>query len=611
MADNTLKGLIALISTHGNAEVRKAAVRVAGALKPSKEAALNQALLDTLDQEDASLSSLAVEALGECRAEEALPRLTQLVQAGGAEVEAAVRAIGHLGARGTKALGRVMQAAAPALRRRIAAALALAGTDSAVLATATSLLDEDPGVVEASAKSLAAEVPLLSGSQKRALTTHLLDMLSPSSDGRKSTDKTARTSLSPPSEAAMMRVLAALHAPEAEDVYWSRLDAHYPIALRSAALQALAALPAPATSVKLQKLLSCAAATDFQVVAPALMLLKKVPANRKNVKHWLDLLDAPDVAAHLVAVEKLREVDSAEVAQALLKQLQHPDKALRDNALAALQDSKSGREALFDALQEAETQDQAWNLARAQVQAAAGWSTGQRKTVFGQASKYQENDDRRADPLWFILREIDGPGLREQLEERALALRKKKNFAASLAYWRLLTRNPAVGPDLRFQLAATALKVSSKDTSVAARSRPGASSIQPAAAGCRIRSFQAGPLHEMARARRSVLPGISLRRATSARQGVWPASAGAGDRAKSQVGAGEKRQAKAQKRGAEAWVGRPSQAVRNVMDGLGRPSYGSDHLPTFKESRNFSLVGEWTISLGPAAINWIKYPSTK
>ena len=471
MADNTLKGLISLISTHANAEVRSAAVRVAGALKVSKEPALNQAACWKLSiRKTPACQGLAVEALGECRAEEALPRLAQLVEAGGAEVEVAVWAIGQLGARGTKALGRVMRSAlAAALRRRIAAALALAGTDSAVLATATSLLDEDPGVVEASAKSLAAEVPSLSTAQKRALTTHLLDMLTPGSDGRKTTDKTARISLPAPSEAAMMRVLAALHAPEAEEVYWSRLDGHYPVALRSAALQALAALPAPATSAKLQKLLTCAAATDFQVVAPALMLLKKVPANRKNVKHWLALLDAPDVAAHLVAVEKLREVDSAEVAKALLKQLQHPDKALRDNALAALSDLKTGREAMFDALLEAETPDQAWTLARAQVQAAGDWSGAQRKLVFGQACKAQEKDDRRADALWFILRETDGPGLREQLEERALAMRKKKSFAASLGYWRLLTRDPAVGPDLRFQLAATSLKLSSHDTSSAAR----------------------------------------------------------------------------------------------------------------------------------------------
>ena len=104
---------------------------------------------------------------------------------------------------------------------------------------------------------------------------------------------------------------------------------------------------------KLQKLLACAADRDFQVVAPALMLLQKVPATRKNVKHWLGLFEAPDVAAHLLAVEKVRDVDTAEVAKALLRQLHHPDRGLRDKALAALLQLKAGREALFDALLEA------------------------------------------------------------------------------------------------------------------------------------------------------------------------------------------------------------------------------------------------------------------
>jgi len=467
MPDQTLKNLTALITSTDNPEVRRAALRVAAALKPSKERSLNQALLGVLEEEDPGLRGLAVEALGEARAEEALPKLVELVHAGGAEVDAAVRAIGHRGSRGTKALVQVMHQAAPVLRRRIAAALALAGTESAVLATAESLLDEDPGVVEASAKSLAVEVPHLTAGQKRTLAEHLLEMLAPPKRSRKSNENAV--DLAPASEAAMLRILAALHAPQAEELYWARLDTHRPAALRSAALQALAALPSSVSDAKLQKLLGCAAATEFQVVAPALMLLKKVPASRKNVKHWLELFDAPDVAAHSLAVEKLREVDTDQVAEALLKQLRHPDKGLRDNALAALHELKAGRGALFAAMLEAATPDETWNLARGQAALAQKWSSAQRATVFARASKLHDADDRREDALWFILREADRAWLGSQLEARALALRKKKNFAASLAYWRLLTRDPAVGPQLRFELAATELKLSNHDATASVR----------------------------------------------------------------------------------------------------------------------------------------------
>jgi HEAT repeat protein len=483
MADATLKQLITLIASCETAEVRRAAVLVVGFLKATKETSLHQALLAVLDEEDAELRCLAVEALGKLRAEEALPRFVQLVEAAGAEVDAAVQALGHLGARGTKALGKVMAGAHPQLRRRIAAALALAGTASAVLATAEALLDEDPGVVEASARSLASEVPLLSPAQKHALAEHLLEMLAssnstqrqgkPAKKGKEAKGRAnsggLRPRLAAASEAAVLRVLSALHAPEAEEAYWARLDADQPAPLRSAALQALAALPPPSSDAKLQKLLVCAADADFQVVAPALMLLKKLPATRKNVKHWLDLLEAPDVAAHVVAVEKLREVDTPEVARGLVRQLRHPDKALREGALAALGDLQAGRDALFEALREAAHADEAWLLARAQEKTAPQWSPSQRRQIFTLACQYHDQDDRRADPFWFVLRAVDGEALRAQLQERAEALRTKKDYVGSLTYWRLLTRDPAVGQELRFELAATALKTSSHDPSAAAR----------------------------------------------------------------------------------------------------------------------------------------------
>jgi hypothetical protein len=199
------------------------------------------------------------------------------------------------------------------------------------------------------------------------------------------------------------------------------------------------------------------------------MLLKKVPATRKDVKHWLALFKAPDVAAHLLAVEKLRQVDTGEVAKSLLAQLQHPDKGLREQALAALSTLKSGREALFTALLQAPTPEEAWKLARAQAEAAKEWPTSQRAKVFALACKAHESEDRRADALWHILSAADRDSLRGKIEERAHALRKKKNYASSLAYWRLLARDPSVGSELRFELAATALKVSTHDISAAAR----------------------------------------------------------------------------------------------------------------------------------------------
>src|SRR5205823_5768543 len=109
-----------------------------------------------------------------------------------------------------------------------------------------------------------------------------------------------------------------------------------PPEVRAAALQALGSHATPASDARLQKLLACAAERDFQLVAPALMILKNVPVSTKTSKHWLRLMDAPDLATRRFAIERLRGVESADVAAALLAQLHHPDRSLREEALAAL-----------------------------------------------------------------------------------------------------------------------------------------------------------------------------------------------------------------------------------------------------------------------------------
>src|SRR6266496_5530036 len=108
MSDSTLKKLVRLIESAEDAELRRAAVLVAGAVGSAKETDLVKALLAVLTAGDAPLRLRAVEALGRLGADEALPRLVELVQQGGPELEAAAQAAGRMGARGAKAVARLM-----------------------------------------------------------------------------------------------------------------------------------------------------------------------------------------------------------------------------------------------------------------------------------------------------------------------------------------------------------------------------------------------------------------------------------------------------------------------------------------------------------------------
>src|SRR5262249_22443267 len=150
---------------------------------------------------------------------------------------------------------------------------------------------------------------------------------------------------------------------------------------------------------------------------------KRLPADAKSQSHWLNLLRAPDVAVRQLALEKVGDRDTDEVAEALLEQLRHPDPALRQAALTRLSQSKNGRQALTGALLGAENSDRAWALAKAQVPFAKDFPKDWREEVFAQAAEYVEANDRRADALLFLLREADATDLRDRLEERAVALR--------------------------------------------------------------------------------------------------------------------------------------------------------------------------------------------
>jgi hypothetical protein len=198
-------------------------------------------------------------------------------------------------------------------------------------------------------------------------------------------------------------------------------------------------------------------------------MLRGLPLTDRSAPDWLPLLDAPDVAVRRVALEKVGERDTAAVAAALLRQLDHPDRELRGDALTRLTRLSHGRAALTQALVNAVGAEQAWELARAQVPFINDYPPAWREPLLIKACAALEAGDRRADAYLFLLREADAADVRDRLEQRALALRKKKDYATALLYLRTLARDPAVGLTVRLELAACGLKVSPHDLAAEAR----------------------------------------------------------------------------------------------------------------------------------------------
>src|SRR5205814_5559162 len=117
--------------------------------------------------------------------------------------------------------------------------LARSGTGGGPVVTAHALLDADSKVVDAAARSLAAEVPSFSSAQKQALAKFLSEALG------------AKTGLAANTEAAMVRILGSLHEARAEDLFWARLRPEAAPPVRAAALYALGHHPPPASEARL------------------------------------------------------------------------------------------------------------------------------------------------------------------------------------------------------------------------------------------------------------------------------------------------------------------------------------------------------------------------
>jgi HEAT repeat protein len=458
MADATSKRLWQLLESGNPPAVRCAALLVVGEIG-DREPKLEAVLCGALEDPDASVRTQAIATVGQLQLHQALPALLARVREGGEESVAAAQAAARLGAKATHALQELMGSVAPGLRRRIASALATGDTASAETAAVDVLLDSDPNVVDAASRSLLGRIPTLERNHRRRLADHAIEVLA----------RKMGPPLSATSQAAVVRLLAALEDPRGEPVYWSLLEQPSPPELRAAALQALGTSPAKIARERVRRLVACATDADFRVAAPALMILKGIVPKDGALPDWLPLFDAPDAAPRRFAIEKLADRDRPEIAEALLRQLEHPEGSLRDEALKALTQLKHGPQALVRALKEAESADRSWALARVQAPFVREYRAELRKTLFTHACEYLEKEDRRADAFLFLLREADPRALRDQLADRATALRKKRRYVVALTYLRLLARDPACGEALRQELAACGLKVSDKDVAADAR----------------------------------------------------------------------------------------------------------------------------------------------
>jgi hypothetical protein len=441
-------------------EVRSAALTVLGELG-GRDAKVNAAVLEALEADDAAVRVRAVRAAGQLRIDRALPHLIERINHGGIEGELAAEAAAKLGTKGTHALEDVLHKVVPGVRKYIASALAGAEADGAKDASGIGMLQEkDPTVVEAAVNTLAARIPTLDAKRKRVLADELFELA-----------KSKKVKLTPTGEAGVVRLAGLLEDDRVEPLLWERILPPLSAEVRAAAIQGLAKFIDVPSKDQRAKLFQCAADPQFRAAAPAMMLLDKLEVSDKQLGEWLVLFDAPDLAARRFALNKIGDRDTSEVAKVLVEQIKNPDRKYRGEVLAKLAGLSKGRKALAKPLREAETPEEAWDLARVVAPFAKGDPKTWGDELFAVAAKYLEAGDKRIDPLLFVLREAGSAELRDRLEAKGAGYKKKEDFEKALLYYKAAGRDPASGFSIRAGLATVGLKLSNKELDAEARAR--------------------------------------------------------------------------------------------------------------------------------------------
>lgn len=450
--------LIQLLEPDRPGDLRAAALTVLAELGV-RDGAVASAIIPLLDDPDAEVRLRAIQAAGRLRLEKALPALFERLKHGGAEAEASAEAMAQMGAKGTTLLRQSLGKIVPGVRRYIAAALARAALNQRSGGLEI-LANEDPIVAESAVTAVAAMIPKLAAKERQ----HLADSLLQLGAGK-------RSKLVPHAEAGVMRLAGLLNDERVAPLLWARVLPPHPPEARAAALQSLGQWVKSPSKEERDKLFQCAADPDFQVAAPALMILDRLPLSEKLVPGFIRLLRAPDVAARRLAVSKVGDRDDPEVVEALMESLHHPDASFRREVMQKLGQTARGRKALVRQLLHTESHDEAWTIARFLLPFARKDPDSWADDLFPVAAAALEEGDRRADPLLFVMRESSPGGLRERLDQRAQSLVKKRDFEKALAIYRVLARDPAIGRPIRLGLASVGLKLSPKELDEHARSQ--------------------------------------------------------------------------------------------------------------------------------------------
>ncbi len=432
----------------GSAELQCAAAMVLGELGGP---AAHKALLKALKSENESLRLYAVEGLGRISPKEAAPHLVPLLASGGRLRARVQQVLVSIGAEVAPLLQKHIDKAEPSLRTAI---LEVLGQFKSVDLSDTmfdAILDRNPEVVRQAAEGLRARYAGLAGDERAKAV--------------KQASKFLDRKLSPGAAAAGLRLLGELKDPSTARTMLGFLDAKQDVSVRTAALEALAAIDLSKDERVAPKVIGLLG--EDALVSPALGVLAKAKVPREMSDRLLKLLDGGNAAVRLFALQALGAAGGAAAAQGLIRGLFSPDRRIADDAARAMQGNAAFAGPLLRALSAEEDAGRAWKIANVLRAHRESIDASTIRAFLAKCLKLHEKGSPVAQVYSEILRSVAPAAFRDAVVKRGRELMKKRKFEGAEKLLRLVSREDLATGPTDFALAEALIVTLRKDLATA------------------------------------------------------------------------------------------------------------------------------------------------
>jgi HEAT repeat protein len=453
-------GKIYKLLSGNNMEQRIAAAIVLGELSP-KETQAVKLLNDAASDQDLTLRSKAIEALGKIASPPARQVLYPYLEEDGEIRAVAIRAVARTGNPAVSHVKRTFAEASLASKRTYLHVLASIQTPEAMTLVLDILRREHPSIARDAVEIFRHETGALESKVSRSLSAQIRKELQNKEFLRN------RTAV----EAAVL-MLNHLRDPGSAKILLQFAEPGHQPSLRRCSLLGLRwVLPDYKERDKaVRALLGYLEEDDFQnIVSPALEALQPLEVTGKAADLLIELADSRHPLVRKFSLTKMSGLSQVKATRTLVGALADPDPMIRELASRSLQTQRGAWKVVVEALRTCSDVDLAWRMVHAVKGEGARVPADALREVAKEAIERLENNDPIAEPMLDLVQTLAPDVHFEALFKRAMHWKRKGKFGEAELALRPLTRNETCTDDARFELAVMSLKTSTATAGAIAR----------------------------------------------------------------------------------------------------------------------------------------------